>query len=189
MAAKAQSLQDNLKEDTVAILRNAEGDSTNPRFASSLKVLSSIYKGRGCDACSTTSASCSPSCQDTSFTTDGADASATPVPTTTTTAQATIEGRWNLLSRPTYPDCLGRNEDGDFLYTLSRMSFGMLSPGGAVCSIRRVTHDISLVCHHRQQHRPSPTTPGGNMPDAVPRKLREALKSGSPRRHGLRKYE
>ena len=175
MAAKAQSLQDNLKKDTVAILRNAEGDSTNPRFASSLKVLSSIYKGRGCDARAV----------------DGANASTKPVPTTTTTstAQATIEGQWDLLSRPTYPDCLGRNDDGDFLYTLSRMSFGMLSPGGAVCSIQRITHDISLVCHRRQQHHPSPTTPGGDMPDAVPRKLREALKSGSPRRHGLRKYE
>ena len=158
MAAKAQSLQDNLKEDTVAILRNAEGDSTNPRFASSLKALSSIYKGRGYDARAVSS--------------EERDEALHPV------VSSTIEGSWDLISKPTYPDCLGRNEDGDFMYTLARMSFSMLSPGDVVCSIQRLRHEMSLVALEDDE----------KLPDAVPRKLRDALRSG-PYRNGLRKYE
>ena len=158
MAAKAQSLQDNLKKDTVAILRNAEGDSTNPRFASSLKVLSSIYKGRGYDARAVSS--------------EERDEALDPV------VSSTIEGSWDLISKPTYPDCLGRNEDGDFMYTLARMSFSMLSPGDVVCSIQRLRHEISLVALDDDE----------KLPDAVPRKLRDALENG-PYRNALRKYE
>ena len=158
MAAKAQSLQDDLKKDTVAILRNAEGDSTNPRFASSLKVLSSIYKGRGYDARAVSS--------------EERDEALDPV------ISSTIEGSWDLISKPTYPDCLGRNEDGDFMYTLARMSFSMLSPGDVVCSIQRLRHEISLVALDNDE----------KLPDAVPRKLRDDLENG-PYRNGLRKYE
>lgn len=157
MAAKAQSLQDNLKKDTVDILRNAGGDSTNPRFASSLKVLSSIYKGRGYDARNVSSKE-NDEVQD-------------PV-------SSTIEGEWDLISKPTYPDCLGRNEDGEFMYTLARMSFSMLSPGDVVCSIHSLRHDISLVALDDDE----------KLPDAVPRKLRDALEN-DPYRNGLRTYE
>ena len=157
MASKAQSLQDNLKNDTIDILRNAGGDPTNPRFASSLKVLSSIYKGRGYDARAFSSeASVSDKAQDPS----------------------SIEGLWDLISKPTYPDCLGQNEDGKFTYTLARMSFSMLSPGDVVCSIQRLRHEISLVA----------LEDGEKLPDAVPRKLRDALENG-PYRSALRKYE
>ena len=160
MAAEAQSLQDNLKNDTIDILRNAGGDSTNPRFASSLKVLSSIYKGRGYDARAVSSeASASDNAHD-------------PI------SSSSIEGSWDLVSKPTYPDCLGRNEDGEFMYTLARMSFSMLSPGDVVCSIQRLSHEISLVA----------LEDGEKLPDAVPRKLRDALENG-PHRSALRKVE
>ena len=58
------------------------------------------------------------------------------------------------------------------------MSFSMLSPGYVVCSIQRLRHEISLVALDDDE----------KLPDAVPRKLRDALENG-PYRNALRKYE
>jgi len=35
-----------------------------------------------------------------------------------------LEGTWMSLAKPDFHGCLGKNEHGDYLYTLGRMSFG-----------------------------------------------------------------
>jgi hypothetical protein len=50
-----------------------------------------------------------------------------------------LEGNWLTLSKPTYDECKGRNEKGELLYTLGRMSFGM---------VRRVARGIASPQKH-----------------------------------------
>jgi len=52
---------------------------------------------------------------------------------TTTNASA---GTWLTLTKPIFADCLGQNDQGDPLYTLSRMSFDMFRPSQLVCSLQ-----------------------------------------------------
>jgi len=35
-----------------------------------------------------------------------------------------LEGMWITLSKPQFTDCLGVNDDNEYMYTLGRMSFG-----------------------------------------------------------------
>jgi len=56
-----------------------------------------------------------------------------------------IDGTWNMISPPDYPSCLGINMNGDKLYTLDRMSFGMYQPGALLCSIQQEFNTISSV--------------------------------------------
>jgi hypothetical protein len=52
--------------------------------------------------------------------------------------QVLFEGIWNNVSRPNFPNCLGTNKNGHFLYTLGRMSFDMFRPPNLRCSIQKV---------------------------------------------------
>ena len=45
-------------------------------------------------------------------------------------------GLWLTLTKPTFFDCLGVNGNGDPLYTLGRMSFGLCAPTQLVCSLQ-----------------------------------------------------
>ena len=56
-----------------------------------------------------------------------------------------LEGEWLTLSRPNFPDCLGQNINGDFVYTLGRMSFDMFRPNNLRCSIKKIVNNISKV--------------------------------------------
>jgi hypothetical protein len=56
-----------------------------------------------------------------------------------------IDGTWIMISPPDYPSCLGTNTNGDKLYTLDRMSFGMYQPGALLCSIQQQFNTISSV--------------------------------------------
>lgn len=56
-----------------------------------------------------------------------------------------LEGHWFTLTKPTYTDCLGFNDDGDPLYKLGRMSFEMFFPGDLVCAIQAVFNSIITV--------------------------------------------
>ena len=60
-------------------------------------------------------------------------------------ANEKLEGQWFTLTKPTYQDCLGFNDDGDPLYTLGRMSFEMFFPGDLVCAIQAVFNPIMKV--------------------------------------------
>lgn len=91
-----------------------------------------------------------------------------------------IDGTWLTLSKPTYPDCKGTNRNGDYLFSLGRMSFDMFRPTGLVCSIQGVFNTVSEL-------------EGDELPFSVPRSLRKDvsnLMKGKGRRHGgLRAYK
>ncbi|CAB9514804.1 expressed unknown protein [Seminavis robusta] len=54
-------------------------------------------------------------------------------------------GTWLTLSKPTYSECLGRNENGESIYTLGRMSFDMFRPSNLRCSIRAVMNNVRVM--------------------------------------------
>lgn len=56
-----------------------------------------------------------------------------------------LEGMWISLQSPLFEGSLGTNAAGDFLYTLSRMTFGMISPGNLVCSIQGTFNPVHVV--------------------------------------------
>jgi hypothetical protein len=55
------------------------------------------------------------------------------------------DGTWLTLSKPTFSECQGRNENGEYMYTLGRMSFDMFRPNHLKCSIRAVMNNIRVM--------------------------------------------
>jgi hypothetical protein len=49
-----------------------------------------------------------------------------------------LDGSWKALNKPTFSDCLGRNEAGEYMYTLGRIAFDVIRPTSLVCSIKGV---------------------------------------------------
>lgn len=70
-------------------------------------------------------------------------------PTTTTNqdgADSTnIDGIWRMISPPEYPSSLGKNSNGEGLFTLGRMSFDMYQPSDLICSIQKQYNTIQSV--------------------------------------------
>lgn len=62
-----------------------------------------------------------------------------------TRANENMEGQWFTLTKPSYIDCLGYNEDGNPMYRLGRMTFEMFKPGDLVCAIQAVFNPIKIV--------------------------------------------
>lgn len=56
-----------------------------------------------------------------------------------------IEGMWITLSKPNYLGCLGKNSDGDYLYTLGRMAFDMYRPTNLVCSVQGSFNEVARI--------------------------------------------
>ena len=56
-----------------------------------------------------------------------------------------IDGTWRMISPPDYPSCLGKNTDGDCLFTLGRMGFDMYQPSDLICSIQTQYNTIKNV--------------------------------------------
>ena len=79
----------------------------------------------------------------------------------------TYRGTWLTLSKPTYNECKGRNEKGEYLYSLGRMSFDMFKPTNLVCSIQAVFNSVRAV---------DPKNPG--RPLHVPRRLMKEIQRG-----------
>jgi len=73
----------------------------------------------------------------------------TPATTTTTNqdgADSTnIDGTWRMISPPEYPSSLGKNSNGEGLFTLGRMSFDMYQPSDLICSIQKQYNTIQSV--------------------------------------------
>jgi hypothetical protein len=57
---------------------------------------------------------------------------------------APSDGTWIALSKPTFTECRGRNDRGQCLYTLGRLSFDMFRPTSLLCSLRGVFNTVSL---------------------------------------------
>lgn len=101
------------KSEVLMSLSSSHGDTTSPRFLSSINALSSIFY-RDSSGGSTSSSKCSKSIDEL------------------------FEGSWHTLSKPNFKECLGRNSKGDFMYTLGRMSFGMFRPTALRCSVQKI---------------------------------------------------
>jgi hypothetical protein len=61
------------------------------------------------------------------------------------------EGMWLTLTKPTFFGNLGDNEHGDPMYTLSRMSFDMFTPGDLICSLQGNFNEIKMVSNWDNQ--------------------------------------
>ena len=75
-----------------------------------------------------------------------------------------LDGVWLTMSNPNYQDCLGQNINGDYMYTLGRMSFDMFRPEHLRCSIQAIFNPISVA---------------EVAPSAIPKSLREEVEEGS----------
>lgn len=106
------------RSELVDSLLAAHGDVTDARFLKALEVLSSIY------------ASYDPE---------------KPSPETCID-NFLLNGAWVSLSRPAYSGCLGKNDRGDYMYTLGKMSFNMFKPADLKCSIQHTLNKVGFVC-------------------------------------------
>ena len=64
-----------------------------------------------------------------------------------TSLSSVLNGSWRSISRPSYHDagCLGKNERGDFVYTLGKMCFSMFKPGNARVTVQETMNNIKPV--------------------------------------------
>jgi hypothetical protein len=76
-----------------------------------------------------------------------------------------LEGMWISLSKPKFEECLGMNDDGEFLYTLGRMTFDMFRPGGLVCGIQGTFNPIHVISQDEQMEHIIPSIPQSFMSD------------------------
>jgi hypothetical protein len=114
-----------VKAALVEDLRNTGGDVESPLFVSCLDRLHAHYRASGIDE----------------------RWGAAPPMETATAAPATAapaDGTWIALSKPTFTECHGRNDRGQYLYTLGRLSFDMFRPTSLLCSLRGVFNTVSL---------------------------------------------
>ena len=75
-----------------------------------------------------------------------------------------FEAVWLNMSNPSWQECLGRNENGDYIYTLGRMSFDMFRPADLRCSIQGVFNTISATTE---------------VPSAIPSSLCKEIHAGA----------
>jgi len=118
-------------------LKRSGGDVTTPAFLSCLQVLKACYAAKGWDA-------------------RWSSSSAEEASGLALSSPFYLDGSWSTLSKPTYSDCLGRNEKGEYLYTLGRMSFDMFRPTQLKCSVQG-SYNIVRPRDH-------PASNGGSLP-------------------------
>jgi hypothetical protein len=112
------------RSELVDALLSSNGDVENERFVKALNVLSTIYASSNYDLQRTSSSDGNNNNRISNY----------------------FNGSWVTLSRPAYVGCLGKNDDGDFIYTLGAMSFGIFKPEHLRCSIQHSMNDIRFVC-------------------------------------------
>lgn len=135
-----------VKSRLIENLKSTGGDVESSDFMECTAILEAYYKSKSWDGRGT--------CKVTPF---------------------SLEGNWLTLSKPTYDECKGRNSNGELLYTLGRMSFGMFRPTNLVCSVQASFNNVRAI---------DPTNPG--RPLHVPKKLMKEIQSGNIH---LRTYE
>mmetsp|Transcript_17546 Transcript_17546/g.35303 ORF Transcript_17546/g.35303 Transcript_17546/m.35303 type:complete len:444 (+) Transcript_17546:124-1455(+) len=86
------------------------------------------------------------------------------------------EGLWLTLTKPSFFGNLGDNDNGDPMYTLSRMAFDMFSPTNLVCSLQG---NFNIV-------KPVPLESRSALLDSVPTALKEEVEDGAT---AMRTYE
>jgi len=123
------------KLDLLKELARSGGDPTTPVFRDALDQLTALYSLGGWDAREDPALSRSY---------HGDDGSSPPTNPADADGPA-LEGTWLTLSRPSFPGCIGRNERGEFEYTLGQMSFSMFSPNDLVCSIQGTFNKVEVI--------------------------------------------
>lgn len=81
-----------------------------------------------------------------------------------TAADANSTGTWLTLSKPAFSECNGRNEYGEYMYTLGRMSFDMFKPTHLRCSIRAIMNNIRVM---------DPKSKPSSFPSRLSKQLKE----------------
>lgn len=108
---------ENVRDELVRELKANGGDINSISFQSKLAVLTSFYRSSNNDARMV----------------DG------------NVSAFDLEGCWLTLTKPTYHEAIGRNEIGQYLYALGRMSFDMFRPTNLVCSIQGTFNTIHAI--------------------------------------------
>jgi hypothetical protein len=94
------------KAGVIRVMRATGGDTSSHEFLNIVQILTSYYSARGWDDRWTA--------EDTS--------------------PRAMDGKWLNLAKPTFTECKGRNERGESIYTLGRVSFDMFRPVNLACS-------------------------------------------------------
>jgi len=126
-----------MKGKIIASLRATGGDTSNPLFLSHLERLQNFH-GHLLQLCG----------DGKSLGLGGGASMDAAHPRTvflSTPVRSSPEGNWLDLTKKAVQGCLGRNEAGDPLYTLGRMSFDMFRPSSLICSMRHTTNRIRLI--------------------------------------------
>jgi len=144
-----------IRSELIEALQNVSGDVKDKRFLSSLEVLARFYKASGRDA-RVNPWSGRRESDESGYGYYGGDIGGP-------TSSDLLEGSWLNMSRPNYVECLGNNADGDFMYTLGRMSFDMFQPGNLICSVQS-THNTIKIVGEREE-----------LPTSVPSSLKEEV--------------
>ena len=161
---KQQRYRSELQQTKTALLHALQmtgGDVTSEPFLHSLKRLRGLYKRSGLD--------CRSRVVSSSAHANTSVAAGTGAAVVDEMAGATpqLEGMWLTLSRPNFHDCLGLNEQREYMYTLGRMSFGMYKPTKIVCSVQGTFNPIHRV-----------DSADVDEVESVPRSLRKELHEG-----------
>jgi hypothetical protein len=135
-----------LKARLVGDLKTSGGSVETTEFLGCLEVLEAYYRSKSWDGRG--------SCKSSPF---------------------SLEGNWLTLSKPTYNECNGRSEKGEYMYSLGRLSFDMFKPTQLVCSVQANFNNVRPI---------DPRNPG--RPLHVPRKLMKEIHRGGI---NLRTYE
>mmetsp|Transcript_11908 Transcript_11908/g.17058 ORF Transcript_11908/g.17058 Transcript_11908/m.17058 type:complete len:387 (-) Transcript_11908:587-1747(-) len=91
-----------------------------------------------------------------------------------------LKGTWLTLSKPTFSECLGQNQNGDHVYSLGRMSFDMFRPTSLICSIQGIFNTIHSLDDDDDDDDDDGDNSNDGLPISVPIQLRkEILKYGS----------
>ncbi|KAL7486129.1 hypothetical protein ACHAW6_011730 [Cyclotella cf. meneghiniana] len=76
-----------------------------------------------------------------------------------------MDGTWLMISPPSYPSCLGVNENGERMFTLGRMTFDMFHPADLICTIQQQLNIIKTV--HKDE----------TLPIYIPPSLRQEVEN------------
>ena len=125
----------------------AGGDTDSDAFRNCLSILQEHYSS---EIMYTTTSTTGSSCTNTTT-------------TATTSAAQQAEGMWLTLTKPNFFDCLSDNDQGDPMYTLSRMSFNMFSPANLICSLQGNFNSVELLVNDGERTMPVPKS----LSDAV----------------------
>ena len=82
-----------------------------------------------------------------------------------------MDGTWLMISPPSYPACVGVNDNGERMFTLGRMTFDMFQPSDLVCSIQKQYNTIRTVTSEEK------------LPAYIPPSLRQEAENEHKKKH------